>query len=426
MVGRSPSLATWALLALVCGLALGMAGHAWNAPFFGHLETVVQPLGAIWLAALQFVLLPLIAGQLLSAITGASEGASVGRLGIRAILLFVVMLAIAGIFTAIITPPILSVYRVDPAMAASLEGTTAMPSEATRDRGSALPSNLFEAARKGEILPILIFTALFGAAVRRLPEERRIPLTRVFQGLAEAMLILVRWILLGTPAGVFGLTYVAALHAGGAAAGMMTAFIVLVCGLLALCIVLLYPITALLGKTSMRTFARAVAPAQLVAVSTQSSIAALPALVQGGTDHLALPARDTGFVLPLCVSVFKLNRTVSATAKLLFLAHIYGVPVSVGTFAVFLVTVILLSFGAVGVPQGGVAFSTLPAYMAAGIPLEGIVVLEATSMAPDILKTVLNVTANMSVATLLSRSSRASAPLEEGEQVPALASESVV
>ncbi|MGZ5472754.1 MAG: cation:dicarboxylate symporter family transporter, partial [Thermoanaerobaculia bacterium] len=186
-------------------------------------------------------------------------------------------------------------------------------------------------------------------------------------------------------------------------------------------------ITALLGRTSMRTFARAVAPAQLVAIGTQSSIASLPALVQGGTDHLGLPAKETGFVLPLCVSVFKLNRTVSATAKLLFLAYIYGVPIGIGTFTVFLVTVILLSFSAVGVPQGGVAFSTLPAYVAAGIPLEGIIVLEATAMAPDMLKTVLNVTANMSVATLLSRSARGSAGAEvEGDPVPALAPESIV
>ncbi len=403
-----------------------MLGHGRNAPFFGHLETIVKPFGAIWMAALQFVLLPLIAGQLLSAITGAGEGARVGRLGLRAMVLFVVMLAVAGVFTAIITPSILSLYRVDPAMATSLEGKSELPAEAQRESGSGLPNNLIEAARKGQILPILIFTALFGAAVRRLPDERRVPLTRVFQGLAEAMLIVVRWILIGTPAGVFGLTYVAALHAGGAAAGMMTAFIVLVCALLALCIVLLYPITALLGRTSMRTFARAAAPAQVVAVSTLSSIAALPALVQGGADHLRLPAKYTGFVLPLCVSVFKLNRTVSATAKLLFLAYIYGVPIGIGTFAVFLVTVILLSFSAVGVPQGGVAFSTLPAYVAAGIPLEGIIVLEATAMAPDMLKTVLNVTANMSVATLLSRSIRGSAGAEvDGDRVPALAPESI-
>jgi len=100
--------------------------------------------------------------------------------------------------------------------------------------------------------------------------------------------------------------------------------------------------------------------------------------------------------------------------------------VSIGTFAVFLVSVILLSFGSAGVPQGGMAFSTLPAYVAAGMPLEGIIVLEATSMAPEVLKTVLNVTANMSVATLLSRSSRSRAPLVDRDDAPALAPESAV
>jgi proton glutamate symport protein len=423
---RKPSLAAWALVALVCGLALGMAGHRSDAPFFAVLQQIVRPLGAIWLAALQFVLLPLIAAQLLSAITGAPDGAKIGQVGVRAMALFVVMLIVAGIATAIITPPLLSFYRVDPAMVTALEKTTVVPEGVRRESGAAWPNNLFEAARKGEILPILLFTVVFGLAVRRLSDERRQPITLAVQGVAEAMLIVVRWILLGTPAGVFGLTYVAALHAGGAAAGMMTAFIVLVCALLALFIVLLYPITALLGRTSMATFARAVAPAQLVAVSTQSSIASLPALVQGGLDHLRLRARETGFVLPLAISVFKLNRTVSATAKLFFLAHVYGVEIGVGSFTVFLVTVILLSFGAVGVPQGGVAFSTLPAYMAAGIPIEGIVVLEATSMAPDMLKTVLNVTGDMSVATLLSRSNRGEAAESiDIEPVPVAASESM-
>jgi Na+/H+-dicarboxylate symporter len=188
--------------------------------------------------------------------------------------------------------------------------------------------------------------------------------------------------------------------------------------LLAFFIVLLYPLTAIAGGTSMREFARAAAPAQLVAISTLSSIAALPALVQGGMDHLRLPSRVTGFVLPLCVSIFKLNRTVSATAKLLFLAHVYGVTLSAGTVAVFMVTVILLSFGAVGVPQGGQAFATLPAYLAAGIPAEGVILLEATSMAPDMLKTLLNVTGDMSVAAFLSRGSRAAAAEVTTDVVP--------
>jgi Na+/H+-dicarboxylate symporter len=417
---RRLSLATWSLLALGIGLALGTAGHGTALPFFDGLARVVSPLGALWLAALQLALLPLIATQLLAAIVGTERGTSVGSLGLRAILLFVVMLALAGILTAIITPPLLSFYKVDPAMVQSLAGVRNLANvpateAASGDWSKSLPTNLIESARKGEILPILIFAALLGAAVNRLRDEHRQPLTQMLRGLAAAMMIAVRWILLGTPVGVFALTYVSALHAGGRAAGMMGAFILLVCIELALFVVLLYPVTAIAGRTSMREFARAAAPAQLVAISTMSSIAALPALIQGGTDHLRLPSRVTGFVLPLSVSIFKFNRTVSATAKLFFLAYVYHVPLSAGTLTVFMATVILLSFGAVGVPQGGQAFTTLPAYVAAGIPVEGVILLEATSIAPDMLKTVLNVTGDMSVAAFLSRGSRAAEPVADGD-----------
>jgi Na+/H+-dicarboxylate symporter len=425
---RRLSLATWSLLALGIGLVLGTIGHRSGLPLFDHFAKVIEPLGALWLAALQMTLIPLIASQLLASIVGSSAepGTSVGRLGLRSIVLFVVMLALAGIVTALLTPPLLSFYKVDPSMVKSLAGMGSaagvpvnMPAVATAsgDWSKSLPTNLVEAARKGEILPILIFAALLGAAITRLRDEQRVPLTQLLRGLAEAMMSVVRWILLGTPLGVFALTYVAALHAGGRAAGMMGAFILLVCVLLAFFIVLLYPITAIAGRTSMRDFARAVAPAQLVAISTLSSIAALPALIQGGLDHLRLPSRVTGFVLPLSISIFKLNRTVSATAKLLFLAHVYGMTLSPGRLAVFMVTVILLSFGTVGVPQGGQAFTTLPAYLAAGIPVEGVILLEATSMAPDMLKTLLNVTGDMSVAAFLSRGSRAKVALPSEEAV---------
>jgi len=346
---------------------------------------------------------------------------------LRAIALFVFLLAAAGIVTAILTPPLLSFYKVDPQMVESLAHVGKIPNMPAVDAKSgdwtkSLPTNLIESARKGEVLPILIFAGLLGAAIHRLRDEQRIPITNVARGLAEAMMTIVRWLLLGAPVGIFALTYVSALRAGGATAGMMGAFILLVCILLAIFLIALYPITALTGRTSMRQFARAAAPAQLVAISTLSSLAALPALVQGGVDHLRLPSRVSGFVLPLSVTLFKLNRPVSSMAKLFFLAYVYHVPLSIGTIGVFLVSVILLSFGTVGVPQGGQAFTTLPAYLAAGIPVQGVILLEATAIAPDMLKTLVNVTADMSVAAFLSRDSRAAVPAAE-ETVPEMASE---
>jgi Na+/H+-dicarboxylate symporter len=115
----------------------------------------------------------------------------------------------------------------------------------------------------------------------------------------------------------------------------------------------------------------------------------------------------TGFVLPLSVSTFKVNRTISSTTKLLFLAHVFAVPLGAAELATFLVTALILSFSSVGVPGGGSAFRTLPAYLAAGVPIEGIVILEAVDTIPDIFKTLTNVTGDMSAATILSRTERA-------------------
>jgi proton glutamate symport protein len=401
------SLATCSVIALIGGLAAGMLGHGSGAAGFRVVERLVTPIGDLWLVALQMLLLPLLVSQLLAAITSAEGGGRLGRLGLQALLMFVGMLVAAGALTYAVSKPLVSLYHAGPGLVSPAAAAPAVaPAPAKQSGAAELPTNLVEAARKGMILPLLVFAALLGAAVLCLPQEGRAPLTAVFRGFADAMLIVVRWVLIFTPLGVFALTYAAALHAGGVVAGMIGAFLVLVCSLLVLFILLLYPITAVAAKISMRTFAKAAAPAQLVAVSTLSSIAALPALIQGGSEHLRLPRPFTGFLLPLSVSVFKINRTISATAKLVFVAHVYGIPLSPLTVVVFIATVTLLRFSTPGVPNGGQTFSTLPAYLAAGLPAQAVILLEATSMAQDMIKTVLNVTGDMSVAAILSRSSR--------------------
>ena len=427
-----PSLTTWSLAALVGGLLLGTLGHASRSPLLEKLGDAVKPVGDLWIAALLMTVLPLVITQVLAAITGGRGTESVAALGIRAVALFVVLLAAAALFTLLLAPPIIAQYRTDTSGIASLTAAAPPPEASGRTAGagsaakwidSLIPRNIFEAAAHGDILALLIFSVLFATAASRLPDEYRVPLARVFAGLAQAMLLCVHWILRVTPAGVFALAYVLALKAGGEAAGMLTVYVVIVCGLILLFTLLLYPVTALLGRTTMRTFARAVAPAQLVAVSTRSSVAALPALVEGGRRHLRLPASSTSFVLPLSVSLFKVNRTISSLVKLFFLAHVYGVALRPGAIATFLAIETILSFGTAGVPLGGMSLKGLPAYVAAGVPVEGVMILEAVETIPDIFKTLANVTGQMSAATLLSRSSRAARAAVSAEDSPQLAAE---
>jgi proton glutamate symport protein len=190
------SLLTWSLAALAAGLGLGLLGHASGHPAFGVLAEVVKPIGDLWMAALLAVVLPLVLTQVLDAVVGARGAESVGRLGVKAVVLYLVMLAAAGLFTLLLAPPIIAGYRVDAASIASLHATlpageveAPAPGAGSFGKwiGGLLPRNVFEAAARGDILALLLFTVLFAAAVARLPEESRAPLARLFQGLARAM-----------------------------------------------------------------------------------------------------------------------------------------------------------------------------------------------------------------------------------------------
>jgi proton glutamate symport protein len=412
----SPSLAAWSLAALGVGLGLGTIGQLTGFQPLWSLSAAVAPLGDIWLNALRMTVIPLVITQLLAALVPSDRDHSVAGLGGRAVGLFVLFLVTAGVFTILVSTQILEFYAVPPELVASLrvESIPEAALEAARSKPTGLgewltglvPSNPFEAAVRGDILQMLVFTILVGVAAARLPDAQRAPLAGIIRSLAETMMILVSWVLWGTPFGVFSLILGLSLETGLGALNLFAAYIGILCGLLIFVTALLFPLAAFLGRVPVRTFARAVMPAQIVGAGTQSSLASLPALVKGGQDHLSLPGEVTGFILPLAVSTFKLNQAISPTFRFLLLAHVFGVPLGVGEMGTYLLVVIMLSFGVAGVPRGGGGFRTLPLYIAAGIPIEGVVLLEAVKTIPDVFMTTLNVTADMTVATILTRESR--------------------
>ncbi|HUF31216.1 MAG TPA: cation:dicarboxylase symporter family transporter [Gemmatimonadaceae bacterium] len=421
------ALTTLSLAALAGGLMLGAIGQRLGHPWFASVGELLAPLGELWVSALQMVALPLVIAHVAASIASIRHAGGIGGMGVRAVLFFVAALVVGGLFTLLAAPPLIALYPPDPANAALVRASAGIPDVARVASevptatfsdwlGGLLPRNLFEAAAGGEVLGLLLFAMLFGLAVRQLPDEQRVPMVAGLQGAAGALLQIVRWLILATPIGVLALTYGLALETGVGATGLLAAFVVIVSGLMLVFTALIYPATALLGRISISDFARAAAPAQLVAVSTRSSIASLPAMIEGAT-RLRLPAISTSFVLPLAVALFKPNRTISSTVKLLFVAHAFGVSLDFWTIATFMVTVILLSFSSVGVAGGGSSFKTLPAYLAAGLPIEGVVIMEVVETIPDIFKTVLNVTGDMSVATILSAGIGQSVPIVTGVPV---------
>jgi Na+/H+-dicarboxylate symporter len=165
---------------------------------------------------------------------------------------------------------------------------------------------------------------------------------------------------------------------------------------------LLYPVVALVGRIPVRRFGRAVLPAQLIAFSSSSSIASLPALVESA-EGLDLPAPVTGFVLPLSVSTFKNASPVSWTIGALFIGWFYGVPLHARELATIAFAAVFLAFAAPGIPRGAFIMLT-PLFLAVGLPAEGIGILIAVDAIPDTFATVLNVTGDLAAAALVARS----------------------
>jgi len=409
------SLTARVLIGLLAGLGLGLVVARSDIPALTAAAVAVEPLGTLFINAIRMTVIPLVMGSLIVGVASSSDTRTIGRLGGRALIAFLVVMAAAVLFTALVAPPILALIPVDPAAAASLRAGAAATADAVSGNVSQIPSfsswlvslipaNPVKAAADGAMLPLIVFAVLFGAAVSRLNGTRRASVVTLAEAVAEASLTLVRWILELAPIGVFALALPLAVRMGVDVAGAVAGYVAFVVfASLAFMALVLYPAAVILGRVSLADFARASLPAQAVAFSSRSSLAALPAMIEQGRDRLGMPREITGFLLPLAASTFRAGAGIGVTAGVLFIARLYGVELASTQLLTIGVTVILTSFSIPGVPAGSVIVM-VPVLLAAGLPAEGIGVLLAIDTIPDMFRTTANVTGSMTVAAVLARS----------------------
>ncbi len=389
-------------IALLAGFAAGIVLRGTPIP------RVVEPIGTLWVNAIRMPVLPLIVTLLISAVGGSRDTRRVGALGLRALGVFFFLAAVFAVIGSTLGPWLLSNLHLDPANTAALRETARIDPKAITNVSltdwllSLVPNNPVRAAADGALLPLVIFSIAYGLALSRVDEERRVAHVLFCRGVADAMTVIIRWVLVVTPIGVFALSMTVGSRLGVSAAGAIGYYIAVMVGMLLLAIVLLYIITVALSGVSLRKFAAAMFPAQSIAISSRSSLAALPVLMNDVRTKLGMSESVTGFVLPLGASIFKLNSPITWPLGAVLVANLYAVPFSGTSVLIFAIGTVLLSFTVPGIPSGGF-FVQAPLYVAVGLPPEGIGLLIAVDLIPDMFKTTLNVTSYASAALLASR-----------------------
>jgi Na+/H+-dicarboxylate symporter len=408
------SLTVKLLIGLTAGIIAGILISLNPSPALLAIVEFIRPIGTLWVNAIRMTVIPLVVSSLIIGIAAAPDVRSVGRIGWRAVVVFVATVALAATFAAVVGQPLLAGLDIDPSTAEALRASGASATEASGASAEDVPTfgewltglipvNPIAAMAEGAMLPIIMFSVAFGIAVLALPAAKRAPLTSVLQSVFDATLQLVRWILELAPIGVFALALPLAVTMGVQAAGALIYYIVLVSVAAVLfTVVVLYPAAFLLGRVPLGRFARAAAPAQAVALSARSSLAALPAMIDGAQRFLMLPPAVTSFFLPLAASIFRAGTGVGATIGALFLARLYDVPLSATQLVTVVIVVVLISFSVPSIP-GGTIIVMIPVLQAAGIPIAGIGLLLGIDTIPDMFRTATNVTGHLATAAIVSR-----------------------
>ena len=403
---------TRVLLALGTAIAAGALIGASGNTSLVHAADAIAPIGTVWVNGIRMTVIPLVVALLVTGVASASDVRAIGRLGGRTLLVFWAMLiSIATLviplaaFLLTLVPPNVGGRPPLPPGAAEAAGQIATGGQTQTLAAwltSLIPTNVVAAAANGAMVPLILFTLLFALAVARSSPVSRSTLLGFSRALSEAMLTMVRWIVALAPIGVFALVLPLAAHAGGALAGAIGSYIAAYSIGCVAVILLLYPVVAVFGRVPVRAFARAALPPQLIAFSSSSSIATLPALVESAEEELRLPTSVTGFVLPLAVSTFKIAGPVSWTMGALFVSWFYGVPLHARELATVAFSTVFLTFGVPGIPRGAFIMLT-PLFSAIGLPAEGIGILIAVDALPDLFATTLNVTGDLAAATIIAR-----------------------
>ena len=403
------SLAWQILIGLVLGIAIGALLNHFSAEKAWWISNVLQPAGDIFIRLIKMIVIPIVISSLVVGIAGVGDAKKLGRIGLKTIIYFEVVTTIAILVGLVLA----NVFHPGAGIDMSTLGTVdiskyaATAAEVTHEHAfietilNLIPSNIFAAMARGEMLPIIFFSVLFGLGLSSLNAELRDPLVKTFQGVSESMFKVTHMIMNYAPIGVFALIAVTVANFGFASLVPLAKLVVLVyAAILFFAFAVLGLIAKLFGFSVLKLM-RIFKDELVLAYSTASSETVLPREIEK-MEAYGAPKAICSFVVPTGYSFNLDGSTLYQSIAAIFIAQLYGIDLSISQQLLLVLTLMVTSKGIAGVP--GVSFVVLLATLGSvGIPLEGLAFIAGVDRVMDMARTALNVIGNALAVLVISR-----------------------
>jgi len=385
------------LLGLVLGTLTGLVllrtvGGAGGEPqgVASQVLGVLRVAGRLFIQLLKMVIIPLIIATMISGVISLGSFRRLGQLGARTFLYYFVTTALAVVTGLVLVNAIRPGAGADIGGGRLIEQYQAGLTTWSDMILSLVPANVFDAMARTDVLPVIVFSLLFGAALLSLEKEGR-SLRDVIDAFAKAIIRLTSWVIMLAPYGVFALVATMIVDFGWGALRSLAVYMVTVAVGLGIHFVVTLPlICAVLGRYSPARLFREVSAALITAFSSASSSATLPITMDTLEENTGVPRRYTSFVLPIGATVNMDGTALYEAVAVVFIAQAYGLDLTVSQQVLIFVTATLAAIGAAAIPSAGL-FTMAIVLKAVGLPLEGVALIIGVDRILDMLRTTTNV-----------------------------------
>jgi Na+/H+-dicarboxylate symporter len=391
-------------LGLVLGLVFGLAAAITESPLLLGIANAVEPIGEAFVNLFKMVVIPLVTSVIFVGVGRLGDLRRLGRMGGMTLGFFGVTTVIAVLMGMGIMKTLLPLASDSVRDAITVASSEAPELPTTVEfLLSLIPSNPFAAAADGALLPLILFTVLLGAATGTLPRPDRERLLDLSESVAAALIKLVHWIMLTAPVGVFALAAPVTARAGVAMLQSLAIFVVACLAGEIVFISLIYlPAVRFVAKMPIRTFLKGCITPQIIAATTVSSPATVPAMLEATDKVFHASPTVAAFVVSLGAGLGRAGAALFQGVSIVFLAWLFDIPLPMALVWAGLLATFIVSFTVPSIPGGSIV-SLAPAMATIGIPFDGMAVLFGIDRIPDAARTATNVTGTLATTVLVDR-----------------------